>query len=458
MPLSATKSIAILGAGITGLTAAHRLSKAGHRVCVFEKQNHFGGAVGSDSIEGWLCERGPNSMLANDPAVSALIEELGLTDECVTANPLARKRFLVRGGKPLATPSSPVSFLTTPLFSFGTKLGLLRELFQRSRSRSEEVSLATFIREHFGSEIVDYALNPFIGGVYAGDPTRLSAQHAFPQLWKSEQSHGSIIRGMIAQMKNRPQSERPRLGIISFRRGLQTLTNALANSLPSEALRLNAEVHNLFRDHRDWRVSWKTDREEHHDSFDIIVSALPAAGLGHLKIGPSGASPLASLREVPHPPVDSLVLGYRREQIAHALDGFGMLVPEVEKRSMLGVLFSSSLFPGRAPDGHASLTVMVGGTRQPQLTGLETDDLLRRIQPDLRDLLGVEGAPVFRRHQSWARAIPQYNLGHGRFLEAISLCEQQNPGLFIGGQVRDGIALPACIAAGESLATKAIES
>jgi len=122
------------------------------------------------------------------------------------------------------------------------------------------------------------------------------------------------------------------------------------------------------------------------------------------------------------------------------------------------VLFSSSLFAGRTPGGHASLTVMVGGTRQPELTGLDTDELLRRIQPDLRDLLGVEGDPVFRRHQSWPRAIPQYNLGHGRFLDAIAACEQQNQGLFIGGQVRDGIALPACISAGEKLAARAIES
>ncbi len=455
----ASKSIAILGAGITGLSAAHRLAKQGHRVRVFEQQDRIGGAVGTDIIDGWLCERGPNSMLANDPAIMALIDELGLSDQCVKANAQARKRYLVKWGMPMATPSSPGSLITTPLFSFRTKIRLLQELGQRPRQRPDDVSLAQFIEDHFGSEIVDYALNPFIGGVYAGDPSQLSAQYAFPTLWEAEQSHGSIIRGMIAKMSKRGKTKKPRtprVGIISFRGGLQSLTNALAASLPTEALSLNAEVSRVTRD-GSWNVTWKQEGEEQTEVFDAVVSALPASGLANLQVGSSNERPLAALHEVPHPPVDSLVLGYRREQIAHALDGFGMLVPAIEKKAILGVLFSSSLFAGRAPEGHASLTVMVGGTRQPELTGLETDELLSRIQPDLSAMLGVEGDPVFRRHQSWPRAIPQYNLGHGRFLDAITACEEQNQGLFIGGQVRDGIALPACISAGEKLAARVTE-
>ncbi|MBE37024.1 MAG: protoporphyrinogen oxidase [Opitutaceae bacterium] len=457
---AATKSIAVLGAGITGLTAAHRLDKQGHRVRVFEQQNRIGGAVGTDIIDGWLCERGPNSMLANDPAIMALIDELGLSEEYVKANSTARKRYLVKWGMPMATPSSPVSLITTPLFSFGAKRRLITELFQRPRQHPDDVSLGQFVEDHFGREIVDYALNPLIGGVYAGDPSQLSAQHAFPTLWEAEKSHGSIIRAMIAKMSKRGKSKKPktpRVGIISFKHGLQTLTNALAARLPSDALSLNTEVTQITRD-GSWHVTWKHDGSEHTETFDMVVSALPASGLANLQVGSSNDHPLEVLQEVLHPPVDSLVLGYRCKQIAHALDGFGMLVPEIEKRSVLGVLFSSSLFAGRAPDGHASLTVMVGGTRQPELTGLDTDELLRRIQPDLSAMLGVEGEPVFRRHQSWPRAIPQYNLGHGRFLDAIAACEEQNQGLFIGGQVRDGIALPACISAGEKLAARATES
>ncbi len=455
--MAATKTIAVLGAGITGLTAAHRLTKQGHQVRIFEQQNRIGGAVGTDIIDGWLCERGPNSLLANTPDISALIDELGIENESVTANPTARKRYLLKGGIPLPAPSSPVSLITTPLFSASTKLRLFGELFHRRTSRPNDVSLARFIDQHFGAEIVNYALNPFIAGVYAGDPSQLSARHAFPRLWESEQSHGSIIRGLISQRKTRSKSERPRLGIISFRNGLQTLTDALAQSLPADAIALKAQVNRLIFK-KKWNVSWTSDQRDHHEEFDAVVSALPASGLAHLQVGSPGHRPLEALRNVPHPPVDSLVLGYRREQIRHALDGFGMLVPEIEKRSILGILFSSTLFAGRAPADHASITIMIGGTRQPELTGLETDDLLHRIQPDLRDLLGIEGGPVFRRHQSWKHAIPQYNLGHEKFLDTIATCEEQHQGLYIGGQVRDGIALPACISAGEALAHKAIQS
>jgi oxygen-dependent protoporphyrinogen oxidase len=161
------------------------------------------------------------------------------------------------------------------------------------------------------------------------------------------------------------------------------------------------------------------------------------------------------LEGIEHPPVASLFLGYRREQVAHPLDGFGVLVPEIERRSVLGVLFSSSIFPGRAPSGHVALTVMVGGSRQPEIARQPAEKLLGTIEPDLRELLGVTGAPVFQRHNFWPRAIPQYNLGHEVHLEAMSAAERAQRGLFIGGQARDGIPMPACIVAGEKLAARA---
>ena len=173
-----------------------------------------------------------------------------------------------------------------------------------------------------------------------------------------------------------------------------------------------------------------------------------------MRFGALGERPLASLDSIEHPPVSSIFLGYRREQVAHPLDGFGVLMPEVERRSVLGVLFSSSLFSNRAPAGHIALTVIVGGTRQPEIARLPSDEILTRITPDLRQLLGVSGAPVFCRHTFWPRAIPQYNLGHETHLETIAAAERAHPGLFIGGQARDGISLPACVAAGEKLAAR----
>ena len=199
---------------------------------------------------------------------------------------------------------------------------------------------------------------------------------------------------------------------------------------------------------------WHDGASAHAESFDAILAALPAPALAQLSFGTLGERPLASLGAIEHPPVSSLFLGYRREQVAHALDGFGLLVPEKENRCILGVLFSSSLFPGRAPANHVALTVMIGGARQPQLARLASDELLALVQPDLRALLGVTGPPVFLHHTLWPRAIPQYNLGHERHLATILACEKSHPNFFLGGQCRDGISLPACITAGERLAAR----
>jgi oxygen-dependent protoporphyrinogen oxidase len=185
-----------------------------------------------------------------------------------------------------------------------------------------------------------------------------------------------------------------------------------------------------------------------------VVAALPAPALAQLRFGTLGERPLASLDVIEHPPVSSLFLGYRRAQVTHPLEGFGVLVPAKERRSILGILFSSSLFAGRAPTDHVALTVIIGGTRHPELARMRDDDLLSAIDPDLKSLLGVSGPPVFQRHTFWPRAIPQYNLGYESHLETMATAERAHPGLHIGGQARDGISVAACVAAGERLAAQ----
>jgi oxygen-dependent protoporphyrinogen oxidase len=455
-PSPTSKSIAVLGAGATGLAAAYRLSQLGHRVRVFEASDRVGGAVRTEIVDGWLIEGGPNSMLAGEPIVASLIDELGLGAERVMANAAAKNRYIVRNGRAVAAPVSPPALLASPLFSLGAKLRLFGEVFSRQRVRVGDVSLEEFVRSHFGQELVDYGLNPFVGGVYAGNPKKLSARHAFPKLCEIEQKHGSIIRGQIAEAKARKArgEKKPAGGIFSFRRGLQTLPAALASSLPVGALERQARIEALVPG-TPWSVVWTNGVETHHENFDTVIAALPAPALAQLRFGTLGERPLAALDAVEHPPVSSLFLGYRREQVSHPLDGFGVLAPEVEKRSVLGILFSSSLFDERAPAGHVALTVMVGGARQPEIARLPAGGILAAVEPDLRQLLGVTGAPVFQRHTFWPRAIPQYNLGYEQHLETMAAAERRYPGLLIGGQARDGIALPACLAAGEKLATRA---
>jgi len=467
-------TVAILGGGITGLAAAHRLAARGVRVRVFEKSERVGGVIGTKCVslrgtecdeKGWLIERGPNSLLDSGPAgaaLRALVAELGLESEVVPANPLAKNRYLVRNGRPLAVPTSPIGLARSPLLSSSATWSILRELFrQRPKTpRSSNTSLANFIRDHFCQEIVDYVLNPFVSGVYAGDPETLSAQHAFPALWKAEQTHGSLLRAQISGARERRKRGEPHPRLFSFRRGLQTLTDALARSLPPDTLQLGTTVHAI---RQNANGGWAIETDAGQEEAAAVLCALPAHALAALHIGEG--TPLASLAEIEHPPVSTLFLGYRREQVAHPLDGFGMLVPAIENLPLLGVIFSSTLFPERAPKGHVALQVMLGGARQVGFASssvtegraaTERRTTMAAVTDCLVQLLGVRGEPVFLHHGHFAQAIPQYTLGYEKHLDAMTDCEARFPGLFIGGQCRNGISTPACIASGERLAAQAL--
>lgn len=443
--------VAVIGGGATGLAAAYRLAKSGRRVRLFEAGPRLGGSVATERQEGWLIEAGPNSFQENRREIVELMRELGLEQERVAASTVSKKRFIVRGGKLCALPMSPPSLFSTPLFSFGTKLRLMTEAFSRPRRRPSDVPLADFIRDHFGQEIVDYALNPFVSGIYAGDPRKLSARHAFPKLWEAEQQKGSLIRGQIAQAKIRRAEGHPKTQIISFRHGLQTLTDALAARLPAGSIELGARIETLIPG-SPWQLVWSRAGEARTEKFASVVLAIPAHALAQLSFGSLGERPLAPLQSVEYPPVASLFLGFRREQIAHPLDGFGALIPAIERFHFLGVLFSSSLFPDRAPEGHVGLTVMVGGSVQPDLASRSLDEITDAVMPELDRLLGVTGSAEFRRLHFWPYAIPQYQLGYERHLETMAAVERQHPGLHLAGHVRDGIALPSCILSGLTVA------
>ena len=454
--------IAILGGGVTGLSAAYQLARQGRAFRLFELSGRLGGNLRSErDSAGWLLEAGPNSIQLTPP-VAKLFDELGLKP--LHASPAAKNRYIVRDGRPVATPGSPPSLLFSHLFSLAGKVRMFGDLFQRPRERAADVSLAEFVASHVGRELVDYGLSPFVSGVYAGDAQKLSARHSFPSLWQAERSHGSLIRAQIAAAKAKrargePSGPPP---IVGFADGIEALPRALAAKLPEGSVRLNTRVTGIEppSEGKPWRVTWtSTDAHPVADNaelFSSVILALPAHALAALSIG--GRLPFADLAEVEYPPVSSLFLGYRRDQIAHPLDGFGMLIPPVEQRRCLGVLFNSTLFPGRAPERHVALTVMTGGALRPDLAHLDVDTLLAYVKTDLAELLGARGDPVFVRRNVWPRAIPQYNLGYERFLEVVARAEADHPGLHVGGNMRDGISVPACLASGEKLAARAASS
>lgn len=417
----------IVGAGISGLTLAWSLLKRGHQVHVWEARDQPGGAIQSIHKDGYLIEAGPNSLQNTDSRIGELISELDLTPEYLAADRAAARRYILLDGKPVATPSSPFSAITTPLLSFGAKLRILREPWIPKRTDESIESLGDMVRRRLGPEPLENLINPMVGGIYAGNPDQLAVKYAFPKLWNLEQEYGSFIRGAFRKKAAGPKTE-----IISFRNGLQSLPHRISEQL-GDRVRFNHPLESLERVGSHWMAN--------HQAFDEIVLTSPPHHW------PESAL-FSSVPELPYAPVISLSLGFAVEDVRHPIDGFGLLIPEKEKRNLLGVLFPSAIFPGRVPKGHHLLTCFVGGSRQPLLTMKSDDEILAIAMDDLRSMLGVIGTPTVIHLTRWERAIPQYGLAFGQFLNALEALEHNHPGLRFVGNFRTGIGLDKCIIAG----------
>ncbi|MEI7551766.1 MAG: protoporphyrinogen oxidase [Verrucomicrobiota bacterium] len=446
-PTSPRLPVAVIGGGLTGLTAAWQLHRAGVPVVVFEAAALPGGVIASTRDGAWLWESGPNTLLEGSADVAAFVDAVGLGGRRCYAADSANNRYVVRDAQLVAMPTSPMAFVRTRLFSWRAKLGLVGELWRARAPADAEESVADFVERRLGREFLDYAINPFVGGVYAGDPRRLSVRHGFPKLHALEQEHGSLLRGAF---RRRNTSGGPKGRIFSFPEGLAELPRALAASLGG-AVRYATRVQAIRRTAGGWTI--ESGGPAGAESFSAVLCALPADALAQLRFeGVPGAERLAELQAIEQPPVVSVFTGYRREDVAHPLDGFGLLMPEVERRRILGVLFSSTLFPGRAPEGHVALSTFVGGVRSPELARLDDAGLRQLVREELGALLGVRGEPVYCHVQRWPRAIPQYTLGYERFKAIFTGLEAAAPGLHFGGNARDGISLANCIESGRRLA------
>ncbi len=448
------KRLLVIGGGLAGLSAAWEAKRAGAQVRVLEATSQPGGVVQSHRDQGYLTEDGPNTLLASNPEFLKLLTKLGLENEIIEAAPAARERFVVRHGKLVPVPMSPGQFLTSPLLSPLAKFRLLGEPLAKARpDAAGEESLAAFARRRFGAEAFTYGLEPFVAGIFAGDPDKLSVRHAFPRLHKMEKE-GSILRAGLRAMRKQ-SSQGPRR-LISFHDGIGALPRALATQLGS-LVDYQAQLTSLeYSTTRGWVARWQCAGTAQQDTFDSVVLAIPAHGLAGLPLPPALNKQLGALEKIKYPPVTAVILAYPRHAVAHPLDGFGALVPRVENFSILGVLFSSTLFPGRAPAGHVLLTTFVGGARQPELATLPDHVLVAKVAADLERLLGISAAPVYQHLTRWPRAIPQYGLDHGDMLAAISSAEKNWPGLALAGSYRGGVSVPQCLETGRAAARQAL--
>src|SRR5215207_4038532 len=357
-------SIAVIGAGLTGLTAAYCLKQRGSTVTVYEASERIGGVIKSERRAGYLAELGPSAMSSPASAVAGLLSDLGLDSSVVTASPLARNRYIVRRGKLVALPMSPSELLTTRLLSNAAKLAVFGEPLVETGDSPVDESVAAFVRRRFNQEVLDYVVNPFIAGTFAGDPEQLSMRHAIPQLHALERTHGSVMKAFLKAARAERASEpgAPGTGsLISFRNGLQEIADAFSRELKSE-LRLRAPVTQIRSGSKGWTIGAAFQAPE---LYEAVLYAAPAHGLDDIDLDLTGGERLSTLSSIVHPPVAVVALGFPKEQVTHPLDGFGFLVPEVERRRILGVIFSSSIFPDRAPPDHVMLTAFAGGARDP---------------------------------------------------------------------------------------------
>ena len=443
--------IGVLGAGISGLTAAYQLRQHGHSVQVLEATNRPGGVIRSETTDGFLVEHGPNS-LRPSPLLEKTIQSLSLDEERVWANDAASTRYIVRDGHPLPLPTSVGEFLTTNLFSSYAKLRLLGEPFV-GRSSDPEESLADFTRRRLGPDVLDYAVAPFVGGVYAGDPEQLSARHAFERLVEWEDEYGSLFWGAMRSAGESSSDVDVPSGLFSFQQGIETLPRALAEAL-EDSIQYETPVTGLHQNGDTWSVSVDAPTSApKSQTFDDLICTFPLHQLNTLSL--SSSVDLSPLTDVPYPPVQVVALGYPSSAVSHPLDGFGMLVPPVENDyDILGTLFSSTLFPGRAPVDHALLTTFVGGARAPELASRDADAIQSIVERDLDRLLGITGDPVFSRHVHWPRAIPQYVLGYGAVKDTLTALEETTPGLYFAGNYRQGVAVGDAMASGATAADR----
>jgi oxygen-dependent protoporphyrinogen oxidase len=444
------KKVILIGAGISGISAAYWIKQYGFDVHVLEKSHRVGGVIETIREGGYLFEKGPNSFLDNAPDTMDLCAQLNLENELLKQSLRGNKRFIYLNGKLHEVPTGPGGLVKTELLSGKSKRGLLAEPFRKANRSPEDESLADFIRRRLGNEILDHLVTPFVSGVYAGDPEKLSLRGTFSMLYELERQHGGLLRGGIARLFKRkkktdePQPKKKRAkNLCSYIDGMSVMTDALARELQG-CIHLNAAIKEItYRPAEGFTVSWEdTSAQTQHG--DALVLAVPAYAV------PALASSLLPhsveyLRSIPHNRLNVVGMSYAKDQIRHECDGFGFLSPRGQDIRILGSIWSSSLFPRRAPGGERSLTVFIGGGLDPTAYELPDEELMRQIQGDLQKSLGVSGEPRAVKIFRWEKAIPQYPIGHVEKIELLKQEQEKTPGLFLIGNYVNGVSTNDCI-------------
>lgn len=445
--------VAVIGGGLAGLAAACELHRRGATPYVFEREDEVGGVVRTRQRDGWVIDAGP--CLAAEPAaaVRELLDAAGTAECTVRALPAAANRYIVLDGAPVPLPRTTSEFTSSPLLSLAGRLRLLKERFIPARRDADDESVDSFARRRFGDEMANRMFDPLIASTCAGDPRQVVARYAFPALVGHERHAGSGLQGSArAGMEARRRARGRPTGSWGCAAGMQQLPRRMAASVGR--VRTGAHVDAVVAGPAGIDVSVGG----HTETFDAALFATPAAALGAMRLDFAEAAGLGSVATMPAVSIASVSLGFRREHVLHPLDGSRLLVPSVEHRDILSVVFPSSAFAGRAPDGHVLLTAFVGGVRRPELLDRGESEIVAAVLREFADLLGTSGAPVLTDVTIWRDALPQAVPGHALRLAAADAVEAAEPRIAFTGAWRDGLSVGEVLLGGMHAAERVLSS
>jgi oxygen-dependent protoporphyrinogen oxidase len=467
------RRVAVIGGGISGLAAANRVRELdpSAEVILFESSGRLGGVLQTERRDGWLIERSADMFTTREPWAIDLCRRIGIADELIETDVRFRRAFVVHRGKlvpvpegfTLMSPAKVWPVLSTPILSPLGKLRLACERLLPGRRDDFDESLESFTVRRFGREAFDRLIQPLIGGIYTADPAKLSMQATLPQFVELERQFGSLIRGMqkkgsgfrVQGSDQKGQAAGARYGqFVAPREGMQRLVEAVAAKLPAGSVRLNAAVERI--EYVDgWKVFIRGASEPHE--FDELILASPGAVSSRLLANVDGEL-VSLIGRIPHAGCSVAVLGVRRDQIAHPLDGFGFVMPAIENRRIIAGSMASVKFPGRAPDGKVLLRVFVGGALQPELGELSDERIRQIVREELGDLIGLHGEPEFCDVARWSGMMPQYHVGHLDLVRKIEERAAAIPHFSMAGNAYRGVGIPFCVRSGEVAAEKIMQN
>jgi len=452
------KRIVILGAGVSGLTTAYWLSKENYEITILEKKDVVGGSMESVLLNGMLFDRGPNSGLETTPLVQQLIEELHLKDKFQYGTKKGNKRYILRDGKLHALPMSPGALVKTKLYSTKGKLRLLAEPFIGRSKDGYYQSIAQFVQRRLGREFLDYTINPFVAGVYAGKPEELSVKSAFPKLYALEENYGGLIVGTvrsIRERKKRKEIAKQSAKMFSFTEGMQALPLAIYKKMKDNII-LNAAATSVRKEGNGYLVNYTENGERKSIFADAMLSTIQAFELSEVMRDYDGI--LSNrLNSIYHPPVMVLFLAYKVADIPVPLDGFGFLIPAIENSSFLGALWNSVIFEDRTPPDTASFTLFVGGSRNADIFTSPIEEIIPKVISEFNEIMKIKTKPDVVEHRFWLKSIPQYNVGYIEHENYFDKFEELNKGFFLSGNFRGGISVGDCIKNSEIVCEKVKE-